>query len=62
MLVRDTMITLRLTADEHTMLHAVADHEGLSASDLLRRYIRKSHAKVIKGAASTKPATKGARG
>jgi hypothetical protein len=40
-LVRDEKFQIRVTADERRMLEAVAENEGLSASDKIRQLIRR---------------------
>jgi hypothetical protein len=41
------MVNVRMTDDEAEMLKALAEREGLSASDIVRQYIRKAHAKAF---------------
>ncbi len=36
------MVNVRLTDDEDRMLKALAEHQGLSVSDVLRQYIRRA--------------------
>jgi hypothetical protein len=43
-LVRDQLFQLRVTADEKRMLEALAEREGLTASDKVRQLIRKDYA------------------
>ncbi len=38
---------IRMTDDEHAMLMAYAEHVGLSASDVVRQYVRKVYAKTF---------------
>ena len=44
---RDKLINLRATSEEVAMLHALAERDGISASDLLRQFIRRSYAAVF---------------
>ncbi|MGC4088427.1 MAG: hypothetical protein QM756_11125 [Polyangiaceae bacterium] len=41
---RDEKFQLRMSADERKMLEALAEKDGLSASDKIRQLIRKEHA------------------
>lgn len=41
---RDRKLTIRVSNDELAMLEALAEADGLSASDIIRQYIRRSHA------------------
>ncbi len=41
---RSEKFQIRLTEDEKRMLEAVADHDGLSASDMIRQFIRQRFA------------------
>jgi hypothetical protein len=43
-LVRDQLFQLRMTDDEKRMLEALAENEGLTASDKVRQLIRKDFA------------------
>lgn len=43
-LQRDAKFQLRVTADEKRMLEALAEREGLTASDKVRQLIRKDYA------------------
>ena len=45
---RSEKFQLRLTQQEKMMLDIVAEHDGLSASDLIRQYIRQRGAELIK--------------
>jgi hypothetical protein len=45
---RTEKFQIRLTQQEKMMLEVVAEHDGLSASDLIRQYIRQRGAEVIK--------------
>jgi uncharacterized protein (DUF1778 family) len=40
---RDRNMNLRVSADELAMLRALAERDGLSGSDFLRQYIRRSY-------------------
>jgi hypothetical protein len=51
---RDNMFHVRMSDDERTMLEAVADREGLSASDKVRQLIRREYAAVFGEAPSPK--------
>jgi uncharacterized protein (DUF1778 family) len=44
---RERMVNVRMTDDEADMLKALAEHEGLSASDIVRQYIRRAFAKAF---------------
>src|SRR4051812_10726486 len=46
---RSEKFQIRLTADERRMLDAIADNEGLSASDLVRQLIRQRFASASPG-------------
>jgi hypothetical protein len=50
-LQRDQIFQLRMTAEERSMLGALADRDGLSASDKVRQWIRREYAEAF-GAAS----------
>lgn len=43
MVARDLYLTLRVSEDEREMLRALAEREGVSASDFVRIYIRRAH-------------------
>ena len=49
-IVRDKNLRLALSEDELRMAHELADAEGSNVTELLRRYIRKAHAKKVVGA------------
>jgi hypothetical protein len=38
---------VRVDEDEAEMLKALADHQGLSASDVVRQFIRRAHAEAF---------------
>jgi hypothetical protein len=42
---RDTQFKARLSEDERTMLEALAEKAGLSASDIVRTLIRREYAR-----------------
>ncbi len=44
---RNRNLNVRLTDQEHEMLTDLAEHVGLSASDVIRQYIRKEYAAVF---------------
>jgi predicted DNA-binding protein len=44
---RERAVTIRVTDEEAEMLWALAKSQGLTASDILRQYIRKAHAKAF---------------
>jgi hypothetical protein len=54
---RDEKFQFRMTGDERRMLEALAEREGLSASDKLRQLIRKDYATTF-GEAQKKPKRK----
>lgn len=41
---RTAVMTVRLSADERKALAALADADGISASDVLRMLVRRAHA------------------
>lgn len=45
-LVREHKFTMLLTKEERTQLQEIADHRGLTPSDLLRQWIRETHRAV----------------
>lgn len=51
---RPRRLSIRIAEDEWTMLQALAEREGLSASDFVRHFIRKSYALTIDGQAPRK--------
>jgi hypothetical protein len=54
MVDRDRRLSMLISEDEHTMLRALAEKEGLTASDWIRQSIRRAHAEAF-------PTTKRAR-
>jgi uncharacterized protein (DUF1778 family) len=44
---RTLNLNVRITEEEAEMLRALAKRRGLSASDIVRQYIRSAHAKEI---------------
>jgi hypothetical protein len=46
-LERSEKFQIRLTPEEKEMLEGLAEHDGLSASDVVRQLIRAAHADVI---------------
>lgn len=57
-LQRDQLFQLRMTAEEKAMLGALADRDGLSASDKVRQWIRREYAEAFGAAPSGKPKPK----
>lgn len=43
MVERTRVITIRASEDEVAMLHALAEHDGVSSSDLIRLFIRRAY-------------------
>jgi hypothetical protein len=43
---RDKLFKLMLTDDEREMLRGLAEGEGLTASDFIRQFIRREHARA----------------
>jgi uncharacterized protein (DUF1778 family) len=41
---RPKRLNVRITHEEWSMLEALADREGMSASDYVRQFIRRAHA------------------
>lgn len=41
------MTNVRLTDDEDRMLKALAEHQGMTASDVLRQFIRRAFAEAF---------------
>jgi uncharacterized protein (DUF1778 family) len=39
---RTKMLNVRVTDDEDRMLKALAEHQGLNVSDVIRQYIRRA--------------------
>ena len=54
---RTHKLTVRVAASELVMVNALADHAGLSASDIVRQLIRREHDTVL--GKSPKPTRKG---
>jgi hypothetical protein len=46
---RDQLFQLRMTADEKQMLTALAERQGLTASDLVRQWVRREYAAALGG-------------
>jgi hypothetical protein len=46
-ITRERSLRVPLTDDELRMAHELAEAEGGTVAELLRRYIRKAHAKVV---------------
>lgn len=44
---RSKNLNVRLTDDEDRMLAALAEHQGLSVSDVIRQYIRRAFAEAF---------------
>lgn len=44
---RGHRFNVRMSEEELKKLHALAEHEGISASDYLRLYVRRSYAEVF---------------
>jgi predicted DNA-binding protein len=55
MVERDRRLSIRIANEEWDMLHALAEREGISASDYIRLFIRRTYAETIGPA---KPAKK----
>lgn len=53
---RSKHVTIRVSDDELDMLAAIAKHQGLSSSDVMRQYIRRSFRKLF-GNAEPPPRT-----
>ena len=47
MLDRSLKLTIRISAEEHSMLQALAERAGITASDVLRMYVRRTHAELF---------------
>jgi predicted DNA-binding protein len=47
MVDRDKMLNVRITDDEDRMLKALAEHQGLTSSDIIRQYIRRAFAEAF---------------
>jgi uncharacterized protein (DUF1778 family) len=44
---RDKMLNVRITDDEDRMLKALAEHTGMSISDVIRQYVRRAFAEAF---------------
>lgn len=55
---RDTSITVRMTDEERTMLHALASEIGVSISDVVRMQIREGYRAKFGDKKPTKPKKK----
>jgi uncharacterized protein (DUF1778 family) len=44
---RTKAINVRVTDDEDRMLKALAEHQGMSISDVIRQYIRRAFAEAF---------------
>lgn len=44
MVERDRRLSIRIAEEEWTKLHELAEREGVSASDYIRLFIRRTHA------------------
>lgn len=55
---RSEKFQMRLTEDEKRMLEAIADNDGLSASDLIRQFIRQRFAATFPTLHATEEAIK----
>lgn len=51
---RERVINIRVTEDEERMAKAVADHQGLSVSDIIRQFIRRAFAEAFPAKRSKK--------
>jgi uncharacterized protein (DUF1778 family) len=54
MVERTKTINVRVTDDEDRMLKALAEHQGMSISDVIRQYIRKAFAEAFPPKKTTK--------
>lgn len=62
MVDRDVRLSMRISLEERDMLKAIAERQGLSASDVVRTLIRVAYAEQNSSAkAPTRPAAKGRR-
>lgn len=57
MIVRDAKITVRCTLEERRMLYIFAEVQGLTASDVLRLYIRKIYSEYVGSCHQNAPIT-----
>ena len=55
---RDHMFHVRMSQEERKMLEAIADRDGLSASDKVRQLIRREHAALFSEPTRPKPKRK----
>jgi hypothetical protein len=44
---REKMLNVRITDDENRMLKALAEHQGMSVSDVIRQYVRRAFAETF---------------
>jgi uncharacterized protein (DUF1778 family) len=44
---REKMLNVRITDDEDRMLKALAEHQGMSVSDVVRQYVRRAFAEAF---------------
>jgi hypothetical protein len=59
---REYRLTVRMSEAEGEMLKQIAEHEGLTASDVVRMHVRRRHAEMfgqLKSKQSKKPTRKG---
>lgn len=61
MLERPRRLSIRIADDEWTMLYALAEAEGITASDYIRLFIRREHASRFRAAKVKTPRSKRAR-
>ena len=54
MVDRDSKLTIRIADEEVAMLRALAEKDGISASDVLRLFIRRAYAEAF-GTKKPKP-------
>ncbi len=47
MVDRDRRLSIRIAGEEWDMLHALAERDGVSASDYIRTFIRRSYAEAF---------------
>jgi uncharacterized protein (DUF1778 family) len=47
MVERDKTLNVRVTEDEDRMLKALAEHQGMSISDVIRQFIRRAFAEAF---------------
>jgi len=46
-LTRDRRLSLLISSDEYRMLQEICEREGLTASDVVRQFIRRRHAELV---------------